>query len=93
MGVASESVHFTVSSVNGFYGNIYVVFTADGAMDIVPDDDHLNHAISPGHNYEFDRQFIRHATDPLPIHITYSASDVPFTVTHDVQITANLPTG
>ncbi len=89
--VPSSNVTFTVTSLNGFTGQVKVSWQADSEVTPMPGDNDFIVNVQPAIPATFTRQFYRYLEDNSPAHVTFSAEDIPFTVRKGTTITINHP--
>lgn len=87
-GVTSIGVIFTLTSVNGFDGDVTIIRSADGEASVVPADNYFPITVRPGAPGRFVRNFIRwFGTDP--IHVTFKGHSATVQQDKEVVITLN----
>lgn len=86
----SAPVTYTITSVNGFTGDVVVSQEADGEVGISPTTSPETFTVSPGTPTTFTRRFTRYySTDD--IHVTFTASHAPTSTSRQVVTTVVNP--
>ncbi len=77
--VMSSDVRFTVSSVNGYTGEVKITWVADGDVSPSPSTNDFTGNVSPTTPFTFTRKMYRYATHSNDIPLVFNATDVPYT--------------
>ncbi len=88
--VSTDSIEFTVTSVNGFNGNVTVNYSSPGrVIEPSPNVAGFSVAVIPGNPGKFTRRFQRNVSHQNPVPITFTARNADLTISKSVTVTIN----
>lgn len=89
--VPSSNVTLTVTSLDGFAGQVKVSWQADSEVTPMPGDNDVIVNVQPSIPAVLTRQFYRYLEDNRVAHVTFTAEDIPFTMSKSTVVTIRHP--